>query len=165
MQVVLERKMLRKLESYHPLVIEGMGGYDPRKPAPVASLIVKQLKERWLVDPPPKPILLITQGDPHKERGISAVTRLVADGLEVLRAMIFLDPKIADYHAPNADRYKVIIEISYLTLANTLQTDMPGALKTIEDSVDECLAEKNAKRGDQGKPPLQDSCRDFALLQ
>ena len=157
--------MTQKLQSYHPLVIEGMGGYDPRKPAPVASLILTQLQERWLVDPPSKPILLITQGDPHEERGISAVTRLVADGLEIFRAMTFLDTNIADYHAPNADRYKVIIEIPYSTLANTLQTDMPGALKTIEDSVDECLAEKNAKRRDQGKTPLRDYYRDFALLQ
>jgi hypothetical protein len=157
--------MTQKLQSYHPLVIEGMGGYDPRKPAPVASLILTQLQERWLVDPPSKPILLITQGDPHEERGISAVTRLVADGLEIFRAMTFLDTNIADYHAPNADRYKVIIEIPYSTLANTLQTGMPGALKTIEDSVDESLAEKNAKRADQGKPPLQDYYRDFALLQ
>jgi hypothetical protein len=31
--------------------------------------------------------------------------------------------------------------------------------------VDESLAEKNAKRADQGKPPLQDYYRDFALLQ
>ena len=157
--------MTQKLQGYHPLVIEGMGGYDPRKPGPVASLIVTQLQERWLVNPPSKPILLITQGDPHEERGISAVTRLVADGLKVFRALIFLDPNIADHHAPNADRYKVIIEIPYSTLANTLQTDMPGALKTLEDSVDECLAEKNAKRRDKGKTPLRDYYRDFALLQ
>jgi hypothetical protein len=157
--------MTQKLQSYHPLVIEGMGGYDPRNPAPVASLILTQLQERWLVDPPSKPILLITQGDPYEQRGISAVTRLVADELEIFRAMIFLDTNIADYHAPNADRYKVIIEIPYSTLANTLQLNMPKALKTIEDSVDECLAEKNAKRGDQGKSPLQDYYRDFALLQ
>ena len=157
--------MTQKLQSYYPLVIEGMGGYDPRKPATVASLIVAQLHERWLVDPPSKPILVITQGDPPEERGISAVTRLVADWLEVSRGMIFLDPNIANYHAPNADRYKVIIEIPYSNLANTLQKNMPGALKTIEDGVDECLAEKNAKREDHGKPPLQDYYRDFALLQ
>ena len=42
---------------------------------------------------------------------------------------------------------------------------MPGALKTIENSVDECLAGKNAKRGDEGKPPLRDYYCDFALLQ
>ena len=131
-----------------------MGGYDTRKPGPVASLIVTRLQERWLVDPPSKPILLITQGDPHEERGISAVTRLVADGLKLFRALIFLDPNIADYHAPNADRYKVIIEIPYSTLANTLQTDMPGALKTLEDSVDECLAEKKRKTQRSGQSTL-----------
>ena len=157
--------MTQKLQSYHPLVIEGMGGYDPRKPAPVASHIVAQLQKRWSVDPPLKQILLITQGDPHEERGISAVTRLVADELEVFRAMTFLDPNIADYHAPNADRYKVILEIPYSTLAITLQTYMPRALKAIQDGVNECLTEKNVKRSGQRKPPLQGYYRDFALLQ
>ncbi len=157
--------MIEKLQRYHPLVIEGMGGYDPRKPAPIASVIMAQIQARWLIDPPPKPILLVTQGDPYEEKGISAITRLVADGLSVSRAMIFLDPNIADYHAPNADRYKVIFEIPYSTMASTLQTHKPDALKTIEVRVDEYLAAKNAKRREQDKPPLQDYYRDFALLQ
>ncbi len=165
MQVAQDWKLIEKLQSYHPLVIEGMGGYDPREPEPVASLVVARLKEHWLVDPPLKPILLITQGDPYEEKGISAITRLVADKLEIVRALIFLDPSIADYHAPNADRYKVIMEIPYTVVANTLRADTPSSLKTIEDAVDKRLTEKNSKRRGQGNQPLQDYYRDFALLQ
>lgn len=157
--------MIEKLQGFHPLVIEGMGGYDVRNPAAVASIIVGGLRARWLVDAPAKPILLITQGDPYEERGISAITRLVADGLGVSRALIFLDPSIADYHAPNADRYRVIFEISYSTLARALQSHIPDVIKTIEDSVSQRLAQKNTKREDQGKPHLQDYYYDFALLQ
>jgi hypothetical protein len=165
MRVAQDWNLIKKLQSFHPLVVEGMGGYDPREPESVASLVVARLKEHWLVDPPLKPILLITQGDPYEEKGISAITRLVADKLEIVRALIFLDPNIADYHAPNADRYKVIMEIPYTVVANTLRAETPGRLKTIEDAVDKSLAEKNSKRRGQGNQPLRDYYRDFALLQ
>ena len=156
---------LEQLQRHHPLIIEGMSGYDKRDPLAVASIIVRQLTDRWTVNPPTKPVLLVTQGDPYEERGISAITRLVADLLGVFRALIVLDADIADYHSPNADRYKNICEISYSTLAKILQTDMPGALTAIEDGVDKCLAEKNARRANEGSPPLQHYYRDFALLQ
>jgi hypothetical protein len=157
--------MIEKLECFHPLVIEGMGGYDPRDPAFVASQIIRQLANRWSAQPPSKPLLLITQGDPYEERGISAITRLVADELDISRVLIFLDPSIADYHAPNADRYKVIVEIPYSKMADTIQTNFPGVFQTIEEKIDTYLANKNAKRVDQGKPSLRDYYRDFALLQ
>ena len=35
------------LARYHPLIIEGMGGYDPRDPEPIARQIASQLRERW----------------------------------------------------------------------------------------------------------------------
>lgn len=54
--------MLQELQRFHPLVIEGMDGYDPRKPEPVASIIIAQLRKRWLVVPPSKPIILVTRG-------------------------------------------------------------------------------------------------------
>ena len=123
---------LEQLQRHHPLIIEGMSGYDKRDPLAVASIIVRQLTDRWTVNPPTKPVLLVTQGDPYEERGISAITRLVADSLGVFRALIVLDAAIADYHSPNADRYKNICEISYST-AYVLQTDLPGALTAIED--------------------------------
>lgn len=162
---VPERTVIEQLRCHHPLVIEGMGGYDPRDPVPVASAIVAQLQVRWSADPPPKPILLITQGDPYEERGISAITRLVADALDIPRALIFLDPSIADYHTLNADRYKVICEVAYSTMAKTLHAEVPDALSAIEALVDKQLAAKNARREAAGKPTLPDYYRDFALLQ
>ncbi|MEC8070683.1 MAG: shikimate kinase [Pseudomonadota bacterium] len=157
--------MIDTLSHYHPLVIEGMGAYDTRKPASVAAVIVRQLQTRWLENPATKPVLLITQGDPYEPSGISAITRIVADQLDLSRALIFLDPEIADYHAPNADRYKVIFELSYSTMVNTLRTAQPCVVKTIEATVDDHLAAKNARRSMLGKTPLPAYYRTFALLQ
>ena len=157
--------MIDTLSHYHPLVIEGMGAYDTRKPASVAAVIVRQLQTRWLENPATKPVLLITQGDPYEPSGISAITRIVADQLDLSRALIFLDPEIADYHAPNADRYKVIFELSYSTMVNTLRTAQPCVVKTIEATVDDHLAAKNARRSMLGKTPLPAYYRIFALLQ
>jgi hypothetical protein len=50
-------------------------------------------------------------------------------------------------------------------MVNTLQRAIPDAVNTIERLVDKQLAEKQLKRRTQGKPPLQDYYRDFALLQ
>ena len=86
------------LAQYHPLIIEGMGGYDPRDPEPIARQITFQLRERWQAQPPTKPVMLLTQGYPIEERGISAITRPLADELGVPRAMVFLVPDLADYH-------------------------------------------------------------------
>ena len=77
------------LAGYHPLIIEGMGGYDPRDPEPIARQIASQLRERWQAQPPTQPVMLLTQGDPIEERGISAITRHVADELGIPRAMVF----------------------------------------------------------------------------
>ena len=110
-------------------------------------------------------MLLITQGDPIEERGISAITRLVADELNLPRALIFLDTAIADYHKPNADRYKVIMEIPYSDLASVLSHTMPSTLGAITDAIENQLAIKNNQRRALGKPPLQDYYQTFALLQ
>ena len=142
-----------------------MGGYDPREPSHVAAVIAKQLQARWLIEPAPKPILLITQGDPYEPNGISAITRIVADQLNISRALIFLDPGIADYHAPRADRYKVIFEISYSQMVSALQKEQPSTIKNIETAVDDLLAEKNARRLNNERPALPAYYRIFALLQ
>ena len=157
--------MIEELSLYHPLIIEGMGGYDPRDPSPVAAVIAKQLQARWLIEPAPKPILLITQGDPYEPNGISAITRIVADQLNISRALIFLDPGIADYHAPSADRYKVIFEISYSQMVSALQKEQLSIIKNIETAVDDLLAEKNARRLNNERPALPAYYRIFALLQ
>ena len=157
--------MIEELSLYHPLIIEGMGGYDPREPSHVAAVIAKQLQARWLIEPAPKPILLTTQGDPYEPNGISAITRIVADQLDISRALIFLDPEIADYHAPDADRYKVIFEISYSRMVGALQKQQPSIIENIETAVDDLLVEKNARRLRNEKPALPAYYRIFALLQ
>ena len=153
------------LAGYHPLIIEGMGGYDPRDPEPIARQIASQLRERWQVELPPKPVMLLTQGDPIEERGISAITRGVAATLELPRAMVFLDPDIADYHKPNADDHGVILEIPYSALTNLLERERAGVMSTLEQAIDAALAEKDQQRKIEGKAPLQSYYRDFALLQ
>ena len=153
------------LAQYHPLIIEGMGGYDPRDPEPIARQITFQLRERWQAQPPTKPVMLLTQGDPIEERGISAITRHLADELGVPRAMVFLDPDIADYHKPNADHQGVILEISYSALVGLLEGEHAGVISTLEQAIDKALAEKDQQRETEGKAPLQSYYRDFALLQ
>ena len=157
--------MIDALAAYHPLIIEGMGGYDHREPEPIAMQIASQLRERWQAQPPGKPIILVTQGDPIEDRGISAITRLVAAELGVPRAMSFLDPDIADYHKPNADRHGVILEIPYSALTSLLENERPGLMSTLELAVDTILTHKNRQREREGKGALQSYYRDFALLQ
>jgi hypothetical protein len=156
---------IESLAQYHPLIIEGMGGYDPRDPEPIARQIVSRLRERWQLQPLAKPVILVTQGDPLEERGISAITRHVANELDVSRAMVFLDPDIADYHKPNADHYRVTLEIRYSALTRVLEYEGPRAMRSLEQAIDSALTEKNQQRERQGKGPLQSYYRDFALLQ
>ena len=156
---------VESLAQCHPLIIEGMGGYDPRDPEPIAALIASQLRDRWQAQPPAKPVMLLTQGDPIEDRGISAITRRVADDLGVPRAMVFLDPAIADYHKPNADHHGVILEIPYSLFTSLLENKRPGVVRALELSIDAALAEKNQQRESEGKAPLQSYYRDFALLQ
>ena len=78
---------IESLAQYHPLIIEGMGGYDPRDPEPIALEMASQLRARWQADPPTKPVILVTQGDPIEARGISAITRGVAAALELPRGV------------------------------------------------------------------------------
>ena len=160
-----DAEKLVTLATYHPLIIEGMGGYDPRDPEPVAKQITSQLRARWQADPPTKPVILVTQGDPIEARGISAITRGVAAALELPRAMVFLDPAIADYHKPNADHHRVILEIPYSVLLRFLEGQQPGSIVTLEQAIDAALASKNEQRKREGKGPIQSYYRDFALLQ
>ena len=153
------------LAQCHPLIIEGMGGYDPRDPEPVARQITSQLRKRWQAQPPAKPVMLLTQGDPIEARGISAITRGVAAALQLPRAMVFLDPAIADYHKPNADHHGVILEIPYSVFTSLLEGEQPGSIAALERAIDATLNAKNEQRKREGKGPLQSYYRDFALLQ
>ena len=156
---------VESLTQHHPLIIEGMGGYDPRDPEPIALEMASQLRARWEADPPTKPVILVTQGDPIEARGISAITRGVAAALELPRAMVFLDPAIADYHKPNADHHGVILEIPYSVFTSLLEGEQPGSIVALERAIDLALDAKNEQRKRGGKGPMQSYYRDFALLQ
>lgn len=161
---------LLSLSQYHPVIIEGMGSYDPRDPALVASQISQQLAEHHKQANCDKPKLLILQGDPLEERGISAITRKVADGFGWKRGLVCLDEEIADYHSPNADRQNVILEFQYSELTAflsslSLEQDQEDIVAKLEESVDSEITQKNCKREAIGKPQLKDYFRHFALLQ
>ena len=61
---------IEAFRSYHPLFVEGMGGYDTRDPARVANTVVASVKAHWEQYPPSKRPLLIIQGDPLEPKGI-----------------------------------------------------------------------------------------------
>ena len=142
------------LQSYHPLIIEGMGDYDPRDPNLVAIKIVKGLEEHWVTKPPKLPVLLVTQGDPYAEKGISAITRKIADELNISRAMVYLDANIAVYHEPNADHYKVVHKIPYSELTRILNNTDNGIVEELAQRVYDCLEEKNKARKALKMPEL-----------
>ena len=153
------------LEKYHPLFVEGMGGYDTRDPARVAATVAASVKAHWQQHPPSKPPLLIIQGDPLELKGISAITPRVANVLKLKRGLIVLDEDLADYHSPNADRDNVVLETRYSEAAAFVESHRPGTVAEIESAVGELLVVKNGKRALLGKPPLADYYRIFALLQ
>ena len=153
------------LQSHHPLIIEGMGDYDPRDPNLVALKIVKGLEEHWVVKPPKLPVLLVTQGDPYAEKGISAITRKIADELNISRAMVYLDANIADYHEPNADHYKVVHKIPYSQLKRILNNAHNGILEELARRVYDRLEKKNKARKALKMPELAEYFYDFAMLQ
>ena len=155
---------IEAFENYHPLFVEGMGGYDTRDPARVANSVVASVKAHWEQYPPGKPPLLIVQGDPLEPKGISAITPRIAKTLQLERGLIVLDEGLADYHSPNA-RDNVILETRYLEAVAFLERHQPGALAEIESAVDALLADKNLKRASLDKPPMADYYRIFALLQ
>ena len=158
-------ELMERLRAHHPLVIEGMSGYDPRAPEPVARHIVDRLTAHWHANPYRKPIALITQGDPIEERGISAITRLVSESLSVPRFMIYLDPYIADYHLKDADQYRVELTLPYSALLDHLATIHPNSEALLTERIKRLIDAKNRARKELGKPPLQSYYQDFAKLQ
>ena len=158
-------ELMERLRTHHPLVIEGMSGYDPRAPAPIANHIVDRLNAHWHAKPHRKPVALITQGDPIEERGISVITRLVSDALSVPRFMIHLDPHIADYHLNDADQYRVELTLPYSVLLTHLATIHPNSEALLTERIKRLIDAKNRARKELGKPPLQSYYQDFAKLQ
>lgn len=158
-------EVLKILSTHHPLVIEGMGKHDIRDPISVSSIIHEELRKRWERTPLDKPPILITQGDPYEDRGISAITRTMSDNLGISRILVYLDPSIAAYHAPNADRYKVSHEIPFSSLLIELENANDRVINRVTQVIDEYLQKKTVKRVNAGKGKFPEYYRDFVLLQ
>ena len=154
-----------ELSPYHPLIVEGMGAYDQRDPLSVAQQVCRQLTRHWARQPPTKPLILLTQGDPLSAKGISAITPLVAKHFGMPRGLIYLDEHIADYHWRDADRTNVLLAFRYSEMAQHLEGSQSGIVALITARIDRHIAEKNLTRNALEKPPLPDYFRDFALLQ
>lgn len=142
-----------------------MGRHDARDPTDVANQVCIQLAEHWSSKPPGKPRLILTQGDPAAARGIAAITPRVAEQLNVPRGLICLDERIAEYHARDADRAGVIMELRYSQLAQRLDQLSPGAVSRLSAGIVEQIRHKNESRRALGQAPLKDYFHDFALLQ
>ena len=157
--------ILADLAKYHPVLVEGMGYYDPRNPRAVATQIVSQLTSHWRLqeEAPSKPKLLITQGDPAAERGVSAITPIVSELLDIPRGLVVLDSDIDAEHAQLAPREGVIWEAQYSDMWKVLQSK--AVASDLEDTVDQYLRRKNQQRQNMGKKPLQDYFKTYALLQ
>ena len=153
------------LASFHPIIIEGMGSYDHREPKNVAKRVVARLENYWFENPPVKPLLLMTQGDPRREKGISAITPLVADYLGVPRGIVILDEKYDRSHSYEADRENVILEFKYSQLLEMLDQFQGGLYDKIEKAIDLEFEKKDYRRAAVGKKPQPYYFRTFALLQ
>ena len=154
-----------ELSDYHPVLVEGMGAYDQRDPLEVAQQVCRQLTRHWIHQPPSKPLILLTQGDPLSAKGISAITPRVAEHFGIPRGLIYLDEHIADYHWRDADRTNVSLALPYSVMAQQLECSQNGLVTHITALIDRHIAEKNVTRNVLEKPPLPDYFRDFALLQ
>lgn len=161
------------LSSFHPLLIEGPSS-DDRDPSRVASKIVTNLQSRWEQRNITKPILLITQGDPLTERGISAITRRVADELGVKRCLVCLDEHIDPEHATLADRHDVQFELRYSQLVEIInnhqmdtcdQGQTERVVDRIDRAIDNRISYKNTKRKEMHLRPMAPWSKQYALLQ
>ena len=163
------------LSKYHPLLIEGHS-MDTRDPSTVATQITNNLRRSWKERNITKPIILITQGDPLTERGISAITRCVANNLGIKRCLVCLDEHIDPEHAILADRHDVLYELTYSQLVEILNDTLfdrgpsgeemdTNNVAKLTEVVDNIIARKNARREALGKDPLADWYKKYALLQ
>lgn len=166
------QKILSELSKYHPVVVEGMGYYDPRDPSVVAEKIRKNVlahleEQTDNGQQQQKPLLVIVQGDPLSEKGISAITPILAESLSgEKRALVCLDESIDPTHSRDADRRMVVLEVKYSDMVQVLENrDSSLLMEKIEASIDATLIEKNKQREGIGKAPLKDYYKTYALLQ
>lgn len=156
------------LSKFHPLLIEGHSS-DTRDPSIVAHQITNNLKQSWKERKISKPIILITQGDPLTERGISAITRIVTGYLGIKRCLVCLDGNVDRDHAILADRQDVLYELTYSQLVEIFNDESDDRSCTnivkLTEAIDNLIERKNARRKELGEDPLADWYKKYALLQ
>ncbi len=158
------RLELSRLSEYHPIVVEGMGYYDPRDPETVASSIVASIRKK--APNHSKPFLVVTQGDPLASKGISAITPLVAESLSnSKRGLVCLDESIEPSHSRDADRTNVVLEVRYSQLLRLLKTKDDTFQDRLEAAVDKHIVAQNEGRAKAGKPPVKAYFKTYAMLQ
>ena len=140
--------------SFHPIFIEGMGGYDRRDPKCVAEKIVKILEDHWIQNPPSMPRLVMTQGDPREKNGVGAITPIVAEYFGVCRGIAYLDEEISDYHFRDADRENMIIEVKYSQLVEGIDYYQNGLFGRIEGAIDREIEKKTIEELPWARSPL-----------
>jgi hypothetical protein len=162
------------ISPFHPVLVEGHSR-DVRDPRIVANRIVSNLRRHWSVRgsrsdqagvvSSMKPRILVIQGDPIEERGISAITRIVAEEMGIDRCLVCLDEEIDPEHSVLADRVGVAYELRYSSLLGILEDGGGDAVERLCRAVDAKLATKNVQRNALGMQDMADSYRKWALLQ
>ena len=153
---------LDALKGVHPVFIEGAARSDTRDAVVVGRNIVRQLRLHWQRRPPPPgPKVIVIQGDPYAEHGISAITRVVSEDLQLPRCLITLDAHLDPTHAPNADRRGVTTELSYSAVAGSL---VPADLVRLSSAIEMALDGMRREREATGRT-LPSYFLQYALLQ
>jgi hypothetical protein len=129
---------------------------------------------------PPWPLLLIIQGDPYTPHGISAITRIVSNDLQIERCLICLNEDIDPNHALLADRDNVRYEIQYSSLLDILNDEdndddvdsakssnnnQSSVVNRLTNAIDDKIASMNVERNKLGMDKLDPWYRKYALLQ
>ncbi len=147
------------LQDYHPILIEGPGLSDKRDAKVVAQIVLYNIKRHFQKKPRSneKPLLLITQGDPIAQNGISAISRIVANDLKVHRCLIYLDEKIDPDHYKNADKDNVKFDIKFSEIEAMMmeKEESKRDYDRIRDNVMEKMSKYESK----------DWVQKYALLQ
>ena len=153
---------LEALRGVHPVFIEGAARADTRDALVVGRNIARELRLHWeRRPPPPGPKVIVIQGDPYTEHGISAITRVVSEDLQLPRCLITLDADLDPTHAPNADRLGVTTELSYSAVAASL---VPADLDRLSAAIETALDGKRREREAEGRT-IPSYFLKYALLQ
>jgi len=164
------QEILRSLEKYHPLFVEGKANGDMRDPRQVTDTILQNLQQYWKKNQiNKKPVIMIIQGDPLTPTGISAITRMVASDLNITRVLICFDDTIDPNHSKLADRENVSMELRFSELEHFLDNELNDVSQKVfpklRTKINERIKSVNDQLQQDGLQPLRSYVEDYALLQ